>query len=372
MSNSKIYNDRLSLLRRLMRDEGFDFLAINAGKDLKHLTGLDFHLSERPAVLIIPKIGQPVFIFPVFEEQKVGKSSVEMIHFSYYEDPGTWIDVFKSALNKVGISSQPIGVSSQSIRFLEVDLIQRATGFDQIKSAEKIFSELYIRKGKAEIQAIQKAIAIAENALEKTLPFIKTGVSESAIVNQLFIHLLLEGSEPDLPFNPIVASGKNSANPHAVPGQRLLQPGDLLVIDWGARYDGYISDITRSFSIGELDRKLITISEIVREANQIARSSIRSGMSAREVDAICRNVIENANWGKYFTHRTGHGIGREAHEEPYICETNDLVLDTGMVFTIEPGVYIPNLGGIRIEDNVVITETTVETLTNLPREIRKL
>jgi Xaa-Pro dipeptidase len=198
---------------------------------------------------------------------------------------------------------------------------------------------------------MRRAVIIAEDALRQTLPQIHPGKSERELASELTIQLLKAGSEPDLPFNPIVASGPNSALPHATPTDRQLEIGDLLILDWGARHNGYISDITRTFAIGEIDPELLQIAEIVALAND----------SGRE-----------AGFGEYFVHRTGHGIGLEAHEPPNIRAGEELILSPGMTFTVEPGIYLPDRGGVRIEDDVVVTQSGVESLTTLPRQLEIL
>jgi Xaa-Pro dipeptidase len=186
----------------------------------------------------------------------------------------------------------------------------------------------------------------------------------------LVIQLFKHGSEPEMPFSPIVSGGPNAANPHATPTERKLQRGDLLVVDWGAAFDGYISDLTRTFAVGEVDAECATIHRIVQEANAAGRAASKPGAACAEVDKAARAVIEAAGYGKFFTHRTGHGIGMEGHEDPYMRGDNMQILEVGMAFTVEPGIYLPNRNGVRIEDNVVITETGADCLSDMPREMR--
>lgn len=361
---------RLAQLQDLMRIEKLDVLALNAGVDLEYFTGLKFHLSERPAVLLIPSKGRPVFIFPEFELEKAKQSLIELDLYPYPEDTGAWTKVFSNAVNKLGLFQKTIGIAPESFRFLELDLIQAAEGNNRFISAAGILRSLKIQKSAEEIVAIRKAIEIAENAMLAFLPQIKTGVSEKWLANQLVIQLLNEGSSPDLPFEPIIASGPNSANPHAVPSERELQTGDALIIDWGARSEGYVSDLTRSFLIAGENQLMSQIAEIVLNANQTAVAFARPKVAASEVDKAARDVISNSGFGDAFTHRTGHGIGLLAHEDPYISQSNSLILKTGMVFTIEPGIYLPGVGGIRIEDNILINNLGCEVLTTLPRQVR--
>ncbi len=217
---------------------------------------------------------------------------------------------------------------------------------------------------------MRHAVKIAQDALEATIPLIKMGMSEKELSSELVVQLLRHGSEPEMPFAPIVSSGPNAANPHASPTERKLQPGDLLVVDWGATYDGYISDLTRTFAVGEVDEEYQKIHQIVQEANAAGRAAARPGVPCAAVDKAARAVIEAAGYGKYFTHRTGHGIGMEGHEEPYMRGDNMQLLEPGMAFTVEPGIYLPDRNGVRIEDNVVITETGADVLSDMPREIR--
>ena len=178
------------------------------------------------------------------------------------------------------------------------------------------------------------------------------------------MQLLKHGSELNA-FLAYVSAGPNSANPHASPTERKLQKGDLLVVDWGAAYDGYISDLTRTFAVGEVDAEYEKIHKIVQEANAAGRAAGKPGVPCANVDKAARDVIEKAGYGVYFNHRTGHGIGMEGHEEPYMRGDNMQLLEPGMAFTVEPGIYLPGRNGVRIEDNGVITEDGADVLSDM-------
>jgi Xaa-Pro dipeptidase len=195
-------------------------------------------------------------------------------------------------------------------------------------------------------------------------------MTEKELAADLVTQLLKYGSEPELPFSPIVSGGPNSANPHASPTERKLQSGDLLVIDYGATVDGYISDITRTFAVGEVDAEYEKIHKIVQQANAAGRAAGKPGVPCAEVDKAARDVIEETGYGEYFTHRTGHGIGMEPHEEPYMRGDNMQLLEPGMAYTVEPGIYLPGRNGVRVEDNIVVTEDGSESLSDLLREMR--
>jgi Xaa-Pro dipeptidase len=197
-------------------------------------------------------------------------------------------------------------------------------------------------------------------------------MTERELASELVLQLLRQGSDPDLPFFPIVASGPNSANPHAHPTDRRIQEGDLLIVDWGASSGGYFSDITRTFAIGAVAPEFARIAEVVLEANAAARMAAKPESSAAEVDHTARSVITDAGYGEYFIHRTGHGLGLESHEHPYIRSDNPQLLKPGMTFTIEPGIYLTGTAGVRIEDDVVVTPDGSKSLVNLPRELIRL
>jgi Xaa-Pro dipeptidase len=186
------------------------------------------------------------------------------------------------------------------------------------------------------------------------------------------VQLFRAGSEAELPFAPIVSTGPNTANPHASPTNRTLQEGELLLIDWSASFAGTFSDITRTFFCGEPTDEMKRIASLVEKANAAARMGGQRGMPAGQVDKLARDVIESGGYGDYFTHRTGHGLGMEAHEPPYIYQGNPLILEPGMVFTIEPGIYLPGKYGVRIEDDVVVEEEGLRSLTDLPRKVMRL
>lgn len=366
------YPTRQAELVKTFLSNGLDCIALNPGPSLTYLTGLTFHLMERPVVALFLPSQPPVFVLPKLEMAKLEGLPFEAQSFAFSDDPAEWPSIYAQAFQEVGLDGRKVGVEPTRMRYLELRLMERAAPKAQFFSGAEILSSMRMRKDEQEVSAMRTAAAIAQEALEATLPMIKTGITEREIASELTLQLLRAGSEPELPFFPIVSGGPNSANPHAAPSDRPLQKGDLLVIDWGAAYHGYISDITRTFAIGALEAEFQHIASIVLQANAAGRSAARPTVSAGEVDRAAREVIEKAGYGPYFFHRTGHGIGMEGHEEPYIREGSSLELQPGMAFTVEPGIYLPGRGGVRIEDNVVISPDGAECLTDLPRQLRVL
>jgi Xaa-Pro dipeptidase len=312
----------------------------------------------------------PAIVLPELEMLKLRGLPYEIKAFPYGENPDEWLDLFMTAGKALELEGKSIGVEPLHIRLLEFSKVKAIAGKGDCPDATQIVSSLRVRKDEDEVAAIRKAVKIAQDALEATLPFIKIGMTEKEMAAELVVQLLRHGSDPDLPFPPIVSSGPNSANPHATPSERKLQPGDLLVVDWGASVDGYISDLTRTFAVGEVEAEFKKIHQVVLEANAAGREAGKPGAACADVDKAAREVIAKAGYGQYFTHRTGHGIGMEAHEDPYMRGDNIQLLEPGMAYTVEPGIYLPGRNGVRIEDNIVITWEGMECLSDMPREFR--
>jgi Xaa-Pro dipeptidase len=361
---------RLDKLNASLRISDLDSVILNAGPTLTYLTGLNFHLMERPVVLLFAKDQDPAIVLPELELQKVVDLPYKLQVFSYPEDPAEWDAVFRKAVQALGLDGKRIGVEPRQLRLLEFRHVKAGAPEADYPDASDVLSRLRLKKDEAEVDAMRRAVKIAQDALEATIPFIKIGMTEKEISSELVMQLLKRSSEPEMPFSPIVSAGPNSANPHASPTERKLQKGDMLVVDWGAVYHGYISDLTRTFAVGDVNAEYEKIHRVVQEANTAGRAAGKPGVPCADVDSAARDVIEKAGYGGYFTHRTGHGIGMEGHEEPYMRSDNMQLLEPGMTYTVEPGIYLPGRNGVRIEDNLVITESGAECLSDMPREIR--
>jgi len=364
-------DDSLRKLQRLMQAAELDLLTLLPGPNLFYLTGLNFHLMERPTVLFVPLEGEAAIVLPELEAVRVAEALPAMKRFAYGEKESDRAGAFQQAAARFR-GARRLGVEPLRMRYFEQELLLEANPGWQLVSAEQVLLELRLRKSADEIKFMSRAVLIAETALQNALPAIRTGMTEQEVAAELIVQLLRAGSESDLPFAPIVASGPNSALPHATPTDRTLGQGDMLIIDWGARFQGYISDLTRTFSIGRAPDRMLEIHALVEAANQAARQAATRGASVDQVDRAARAVIATGGYGEYFLHRTGHGIGLEAHEPPGIRSGDSLRLEPGMTFTIEPGIYLPGEGGVRIEDNVAVAESGLQVLSSLPRGLVEL
>jgi Xaa-Pro dipeptidase len=363
---------RLEKLYAAMEQNGLDGLALNPGPSLTYLTGLNFHLMERPVVMIFSLHHDPSIVLPQLETAKLAQLAFKVSAFPYAENPAEWNQSFRDALHTADLYGRTIGVEPRRMRVLELRYLEGGAPGAHIVPAENALASLRMRKDEKEIKAMKKAVKVAQDAVVVTVKKIKAGMTEREIASELTVQLLRLGSEPEMPFSPIVASGPNSANPHAAPTNRKLRKGDLLIIDWGATVDGYISDLTRTYAVGKVDPELEKIAAIVKRSNAAGRAAAKPGAPCADVDIAARTVIERAGYGEFFTHRTGHGIGMEGHEDPYMRSDNLQIMTPGMAFTVEPGIYLPNRGGVRIEDNLVITADGAKCLSNLPRELIRI
>jgi Xaa-Pro dipeptidase len=364
-----MHKTRLTQLIQVLSDNELDGIALNPGPSLFYMTGLSFPLMERPVVCVFTPDKKPLMIIPELEQSKAETSDLEPDLITYGEDEASRLQSFQEAAIQLDLNNRRVAVEPLRLRVLELDLLKQAAPRATFVPRDSVLYNLRVIKDEDELVSMRRAVVIAEEALKNTLPHIKTGVTERELASELTLQLLRAGSETEFPFSPIVASGPNSAHPHAIPSDRTLQIGDLLILDWGATVNGYVSDITRTFFIGEADVELTKVYDIVLEANAVGRDATRPGIACKDIDQASRSVIEAAGYGQYFIHRTGHGIGLEAHEPPYIRGDNPRILETGMAFTIEPGIYLPGRGGVRVEDNIIVTADGGESLSTYPREL---
>jgi Xaa-Pro dipeptidase len=361
---------RIEKLIESATKRGVDCMAVMPGANMTYLTGLPFHLMERATVAFFPVHGRPTLVLPALEATKPASGPVKIDwHLFPWSDEEGPVTAFAAASKALALPGKTLAVEELVMRVRELRLIEASAPGVRLADAGPLLASLRMRKDEAEIARMRQAVAITEAALETTLSKIRLGMTEREIANELVLEMLRGGAE-SLPFEPIVLSGPNSALPHGAPGDRRLQSGDLLLFDFGVSVGGYASDITRTFAVGDVGDELRRAYDVVKRANEAGRKAARPDVEIQQVDRAARKVITDAGLGEYFTHRTGHGLGLEGHEPPFACEGDTTILEPGVTFTVEPGVYLPGKGGVRVEDDVVITADGSESLTMFDRELR--
>ena len=340
------YDARIEKCRRAMAVRGVDAMLLSIGADLPYLIGYEATPLERLTMLILTG-SDATLIVPELEEPRVGPGPARVVAWPDGTNP------ISIVANLVGAASHiALGDKTWSTFLLA---LQQASPGVSWSLASGITGPLRQVKDKAEIEALAAAGAAADRVAARLGTEVDfEGMSETVLARRVAEMVVAEGH--DLAWDPIVASGPNGASPHHEPGERVIERGDLVVIDFGGRVSGYYSDTTRTFAVGEPTAEQKEIYEVVRAANQAGRDAVRPGVAAEEIDRASRSLIDDAGYGAYFIHRTGHGIGLEVHEHPYIVESNNQTLEPGMAFSVEPGIYLPGRFGVRIEDIVVVTD----------------
>lgn len=354
---------RLEALRKKMAATGTDLVAIAPGSHMDWLLGFHPHPDERPCLLLVGK-ERETFLMPVLNAEGTRQSTDISFH--------TWADADGPA---AALDSALAEIDTKGTKKVALDETMRADFalllLGALPGAEHAFTgdtigALRMRKDSAEFKELKMNAGIADRAMQKAFSSLKPGMTELEVAGALKEHFSSEGATPAF---WIVGGGGNGAFPHHQTGSRKLEEGDAVVIDIGGRKAGFPSDITRMAVVGRPPEGYGQIHTIVEKAVQAALKAARPGVMAKEVDAAARGVITDAGYGEYFVHRTGHGLGIDVHEPPYITSTSETVLEEGMVFSIEPGIYIPGRFGIRLEEIVILREDGPEILSGLPRDV---
>ena len=358
--------DYAARLDAILEQSQADAVAIVPGENMVYFTGLHFHLSERPIVCLYTRQGLS-FVIPELEAAKLeARPDLEARPFVWTDAAG-YEAAFGEAVRALGLSAGKLAMDGQTMRLFEWRAFERAGAASERGSdVGELLLNMRARKSAGEVAKMRTAIDISEKALQATMQWAAPGMTERQIADRLAAEML-EGGAQGLAF-VLVLTGEKSGLPHGNTGERVWGKDEFLLIDFGAYYEDYPADITRTFCVGEPTAQMRAMYEAVYEANRAAREFARPGITCAALDRVARQVIEEAGFGEYFIHRLGHGLGLSVHELPNIVAGDETVLQPGMVFTIEPGVYIPQVGGVRIEDNVLVTEDGIDVLTSLPRE----
>jgi Xaa-Pro aminopeptidase len=356
--------ERRSALLGLLGERELDGLIVTALPNVRYLTGF----TGSAAVAVV--LAEATLFFSDF--RYLTQSAAEVGDFARVEitSDDVWERVRKVLDEYAGL--RKLGYESHTVTVAQLERVERAAGRSDLHPVKELVETLRVSKDEGEVAAIRAAAGLAAEALEATLETVRPGLRELEIAATLELQLRQRGSEWH-PFHTTVASGPQSALPHARATEREVAAGDLLLLDFGAQVDGYCADITRTVVVSRpADERQRTIYELVREAQLAARSGLRAGMTGRQADALARSVIEARGFGEAFGHSLGHGLGLVVHEAPRLSRTNEERLPEGAVVTIEPGVYVPGWGGVRIEDDALLGSAGIELLSDGETELREL
>ncbi|MFG1924817.1 M24 family metallopeptidase [Cryptosporangium sp. NPDC048952] len=368
MSEPLYPSDRLRVAQQATAAAGLDALLLTPGADLRYLTGYDAHALERLTCLVLPADGDPVLVVPALEEaaakaSPAGGLDLEIRAFGEGEDAYALIRGFLRAPQRLGLADR---------MWAEQVLAFRAAfgGAEQLLAGGAL-RPLRVRKSSAEIEALRRAGQAIDRVHERMGEWLIAGRTEAAVGRDIADAILSEG-HATVSF-VIVGSGPNGASPHHAVSDRVIEDGDPVVVDiGGVTVDGYCSDSTRTYVLGAPPEGFATAYAVLQEAQEAGVAAVRPGVTASSVDAACRDVLTAAGYGDAFIHRTGHGIGLEEHEEPWIIGGNDTVLEEGMAFSVEPGFYLAGRFGARIEDIVVCGSDGPDRLNVTPRTLTLL
>ncbi len=357
---------RLARLRAAMDREDLDAVALVPGANFYFLTGASFHLMERPTLVVVPREGPLQAVMPVLERSR-WQAVAPRADTSYWQDSDGFDRAFAALAGR--IAPARIGVEGQRMRVFEAEALRRAFPDAAIVDAHSAISGMRLHKDAGEIEAIQRAIGISESALAATLAEAVVGMSETAFRGRLVAEMLGAGAD-GLAFEPIVLAGGASADPHGTPSaERRLERGKPLLVDFGAAMDGYMADITRTFFVGSAGSEYRDIYEAVRAANELGRSIAAPPMTLDALDRRVGDSLRASGFGDLVLTKTGHGLGLDVHEAPQVMVGNMQAMEAGMVFTIEPGLYREGDIGVRIEDDVLVTQDGVVSLTGFERAL---
>lgn len=334
-------------------------MLLSVGSDLPYLTGYTAMPLERLTMLVVTE-HDATLVVPGLEAPRVDAGPFEIEAWKETQDP---IETATRLAERPTIAA----IGDQTWSLFLVHLLARMPETTFVP-ASVVMSELRIRKSSDEVARLRAAAEAVDRVLDRIPSGVRFSGRSERDVSRDIIEMTLEEGHQTAQFW-IVASGPNAASPHHEPGDRIIETGDLVIVDFGGRLDGYCSDVSRTFAVGEPTRKAVEVHAVVAEAQAAGRAAALVGARCEDVDAACRRVIADAGYAEFFIHRTGHGIGMDGHEAPYLVEGNERLLEPGMAFSIEPGIYLPGELGVRIEDICVADDDGLVVLNQADRTL---
>ena len=352
--------NKIERIRQRLHEESIDALLVTNPYNRRYMA----NFTGTAGVVFITK-EEALFIT---DFRYVEQATEQAVGYTVVEQRRTVVEQVADEVVRLGV--RPLGFEKDHMTYGEFEIFEEYVDAILVPVSGWV-EQLRLIKTEDELAILQRAADIADETFEHICTYIRPGVSELDVANEMERYMRSLGATQSS-FDSIVASGVRGALPHGVASDKLIEEGELVTLDFGALYNGYISDITRTVAVGEPSEQMKEVYEIVLAAQKRGVEQIRPGMKASEADQVVRDVIVEKGYGEAFGHSTGHGIGLEVHEMPALSSRNDTVLQCGMTVTVEPGIYLPGIGGVRIEDDIVLTETGNRRLTKSSKELRIL
>lgn len=359
---------RLQNLYEGMEQKNVDSIFITSKANVFYYSNYYTDPHERLIGIYVTKQQDPLLIVPAMEVHDAKEAGWSKDIIGYNDDEDVW-ELIHSYIQNQGDTPKSIALEEEHISLERYEAIRRILPSTEIVHGQELLAQIRVRKSAQEYTLLKKAAQLADFGIETGMNAIAEGVTEMEILATIEYALKKQGVQ-EMSFSTTVLSGTKTASPHGTPGNKTIEKGDFVLFDLGVVYEGYCSDITRTFVFDSVSEKQKEIYETVLQAEEAAIQASKIGIEVGKIDQVARNVITEAGYGEYFTHRIGHGLGIEVHEYPSMHANNTLQLDEGMCYTIEPGIYMPHIGGVRIEDMIYITKNGAESLTKFPKHLQ--
>ncbi|RSK54595.1 M24 family metallopeptidase [Bacillus canaveralius] len=357
-----VYQNRIKKVQRLLEEAKLDAAVITSPPNFFYFSGTWLDSHERLQAIVIPKEGKATMV--VHEMSKEEVHPADLFDTVFWKDGDFSLELLAKVLPDKGTISIDNQCPSRNLLSL-MNLNSQLTFVD----STKVIGKARLNKDEQEVELLTRSGAIADEVMEQIFTFIKPGITEKQVADELKRLFALRGVD-ELSFDPIVGAGANGAIPHHQSDDTVIAEGDLVVIDMGGIKAHYCSDMTRTVLVGgEATEEMKKVYEIVKRAHEEAMKAVKPGVPLKEIDRTARDIISKEGYGPDFTHRTGHGLGIEVHEEPFVTSNNDQLLEEGMVISVEPGIYLSGKFGVRIEDIVVVTASGSKRFNNVNREL---
>lgn len=360
--------NRIETLIEKLQKNSLDSILLTSKENVYYLSNYYTDPHERVIAVYVSQFHDPLLIVPAMEAEDAKAAGWTYEIIGYQDHENVW-DLFLAFLKKQPQLPAVIGLEHDHITLERFKELQQILPASQFVNAQGIIASLRVIKNKKEYTLLKQAAALADFGVETGIKAIREGASELSVIAAIEFELKKQGIQ-EMSFSTMVLSGSKTASPHGTPGMKEIAKGDLVLFDLGVVFEGYCSDITRTVAYRSITDEQQTIYDTVLTAEQKAINHANLGTPVGEIDGAARSSISAAGYGEYFPHRIGHGIGVSAHEYPSMHSNNQLALATGMCYTIEPGIYVPGKGGVRIEDMIFMTDRGPEVLTESPKELQ--